>query len=408
MSEAAVLDGLLKAVAKVGASDLHIKTFSVPIFRINGELVRMKEFGVIKPEHVKEMIRAILTREQSEKFLKSREIDASYGLSGVGRFRVNIFQQRGSIGLVLRAIPFSIKPMEELHLPVILKKVAMMKRGLILVTGATGSGKSTTMASLVDYINNNRTSHVITIEDPIEFLLRDKKAIINQREIGQDTRSFSKALRAALRQDPDVIVVGEMRDLETIEIALMAAETGHLVVSTLHTLDAPETVNRIIGMFPPHQQAQIRQQLAAVFTASVCQRLLVTKDKKGRVPAIEIMIGTQLVKDIILDPGRIKEVHEVIQKGHQNYGMQTFDQSIFQLFQTGLITRKEALDNATSPDDLALRMQGVSISGDGDWGLFEKSQNDTDSAPSSDSVSQKGSIPQDEFDVDDDDEFDLD
>jgi twitching motility protein PilT len=256
MSESAFLDGLLKAVAKAGASDLHIKTFSVPIFRINGELVRVKEFGVIKPEHVKEMLRAILTREQSEQFLKSREIDASYGLSGVGRFRVNIFQQRGSIGLVLRAIPFSIKPMEELHLPIILKKIAMMKRGLILVTGATGSGKSTTMASLVDYINNNRTSHVITIEDPIEFLLRDKKAIINQREIGQDTRSFVKALRAALRQDPDVIVVGEMRDLETIEIALMAAETGHLVISTLHTLDAPETVNRIVGMFPPHQQSQ--------------------------------------------------------------------------------------------------------------------------------------------------------
>ncbi|MCK5808239.1 type IV pilus twitching motility protein PilT [bacterium] len=398
-----VLDTLLKAATTAGASDLHIKTFSVPVFRINGDLVKMKEFGIVKPEHVKEMLRAILTREQSEKFLKDREIDASYGLSGVGRFRVNVFQQRGSIGLVLRSIPFSIAPMEELHLPVILKKLAMMKRGLVLVTGVTGSGKSTTMASLVDYINNNRTSHVLTIEDPIEFLLRDKKAIINQREIGQDTRSFVKALRAALRQDPDVIVVGEMRDLETIEIALMAAETGHLVISTLHTLDAPETVNRIIGMFPPHQQSQIRQQLASVFAATVCQRLLVTKDKKGRVPAVEVMIGTQLVKEIILAPDRIKEVHDVIQKGHQNYGMQTFDQSIFQLYRQGLITRKEALDNATSPDDLALRMQGVSISGDGDWGMFDGSAEEEESGDTK-QPSNPGFMQQND---DDDDEFDL-
>ncbi len=407
MTESALLDKLLTAATKAGASDIHLKSFSVPIFRIHGELSKMHEYGVIKPEHVRDMVRAILNKEQSETFLKNREVDASYGVSGVGRFRVNIFQQRGTIGLVLRSIPFTISSIEELHLPVVLKKLAMMQRGLILVTGVTGSGKSTTMASMINHINNNRTAHIITIEDPIEFLLRDKKSIINQREVGQDTRSFSGALRSALRQDPDVIVVGEMRDLETIEIALMAAETGHLVISTLHTLDAAETINRIIGMFPSHQQSQIRQQLASVFTATVCQRLLVTKDKKSRVPAVEVMVGTQLVKEIILEPVRIQEVHDVIQKGHQNYGMQTFDQSIFQLYKEGLITRKEALDSATSPDDLRLRMQGVSISGDGDWGMFEKQGKKAEETLETEENETTEQQPTQTFSFDDD-EFNLD
>ncbi|HDT11520.1 MAG TPA: PilT/PilU family type 4a pilus ATPase, partial [bacterium] len=305
-------------------------------------------------------------------FKESNEIDLSYSVSGVGRFRVNVFRQRSSLGVVFRTIPFSVMSMEELTLPPIIKKIALYKRGLVLVTGTTGSGKSTTMASMIDCINAVRTCNIITIEDPIEFLIRDKKSIISQREVGIDTKSFSSALRSSLRQDPDVIMVGEMRDLETIEIALTAAETGHLVISTLHTLNAAETINRIISVFPPHNQSQIRQQLGSVFAAAISQRLLKKKDGKSRVPAIEVLIASELVKEIILDESRFKEIHDVIEKGHQTYGMQTFDQSIFELFKNGHISEKEALDNASSPDDLTLRMQGVSISGDGDWSSFDK------------------------------------
>jgi twitching motility protein PilT len=364
------LKELLQLANKVGASDVHLKTYTAPVLRINGNLTKLEEFGVLKPEMLNPMIGSILSDEQRKSFKENNEIDLSYSVSGVGRFRVNVFRQRSSLGVVFRTIPFSVMSMEELTLPPIIKKIALYKRGLVLVTGTTGSGKSTTMASMIDYINATRTCNIITIEDPIEFLIRDKKSIISQREIGIDTRSFSTALRSSMRQDPDVIMVGEMRDLETIEIALTAAETGHLVISTLHTLNAAETINRIISVFPSHNQSQIRQQLGSVFAAAISQRLLKKKDGKARVPAIEVLVASELVKEIIVQESRFKEIHDVIQKGHQTYGMQTFDQSIFQLFKDGHISEKEALDNASSPDDLTLRMQGVSMSGDGDWGSF--------------------------------------
>ncbi|MBP5202060.1 PilT/PilU family type 4a pilus ATPase, partial [bacterium] len=323
------------------------------------------------PEKLNPMIAGILNDEQRRALKDNAEIDLSHSVSGVGRFRVNVFKQRSSLGAVFRTIPFSVKSIDELVLPPAIKKIADNRRGLILVTGTTGSGKSTTMASIVDYINSTRACNIITIEDPIEFLIRDKKSIVSQREIGIDTKSFSTALRASLREDPDVIMVGEMRDLETIEIALTAAETGHLVISTLHTLNAAETINRIIAVFPPNNQGQIRQQLGSVLAAAISQRLIKKKDGKARVPAVEILVASQLAKEIILDGTRFQELHDVIEKGHQNYGMQTFDQSIFQLYQDGHISEKEALENATSPDDLVLRMKGVSMSGGGDWGSFD-------------------------------------
>jgi len=375
MAAEAKLKDILALAAKIGASDIHLKTFSAPVFRINGQLVKVDEFGPLKPEQIDTIVEEALNEEQRAHFKEHFEVDLAYSLAGVGRFRMNVFRQRGSIGMVFRIIPFSVKPLDELLLPNILKKVALQKRGLILVTGTTGSGKSTTLAAIIEHINANRTCHIVTIEDPIEFLLRDKKSIVNQREVGLDTKTFSRALRSALRQDPDVIMVGEMRDLETIEIALTAAETGHLVLSTLHTLDASETINRIVGAFPNHQQPQVRQQLGAVLTAAVSQRLLKSKDGRGRVPAVEVMLNTQMVKELIYDMTRLKELHGVIERSHTNYGMQTFDQSIYQLFRDGHITQKEALDNATSPDDLVLRMKGVAISGDGDWSAFDDKGN---------------------------------
>ena len=365
------LNELLHDAANIGASDIHLKTYSAPVFRINGNLTKMDKYGVLKPEKLNLMIVGILNDDQRRALKENAEIDLSHSVSGVGRFRVNVFKQRSSLGAVFRTIPFSVKSIDELVLPPAIKKIADNRRGLILVTGTTGSGKSTTMASIVDYINATRGCNIITIEDPIEFLLRDKKSIVSQREIGIDTKSFSTALRASLREDPDVIMVGEMRDLETIEIALTAAETGHLVISTLHTLNAAETINRIISVFPPNNQGQIRQQLGSVLAAAISQRLIKKKDGKGRVPAVEILVASQFVREIILDGTRFQELHDAIEKGHQSYGMQTFDQSIFQLYQDGHISETEALENATSPDDLVLRMKGVSMSGGGDWGSFD-------------------------------------
>jgi len=367
------LNGLLRYAVSLEASDVHLKTYSTPVIRINGMLHKIDKYGILRPEKLNPIIACILNEEQRRALKENNEIDLSYSVSGVGRFRVNVFKQRSSLGAVFRTIPFSVKTIDELLLPPIIKKISDRQRGLVLITGTTGSGKSTTMASMVDYINSTRGCNIITIEDPIEYLIRDKKSIVSQREIGIDTKSFSTALRASLREDPDVIMVGEMRDLETIEIALTAAETGHLVISTLHTLNAVETINRIIAVFPPNHQSQIRQQLGSVFTAAISQRLLKKQDGLARVPAVEVLIASQLVKEIILDGSRTKELQDVIEKGYHNYGMQTFDQSIFQLYKDGHISEKEALDNATSPDDLVLRMKGVSISGDGDWASFDGS-----------------------------------
>jgi twitching motility protein PilT len=365
------LNDILKLALQKKASDIHLKAGLPPVFRIHGELVPQTELGKISPEGIEKMLFGIMSPMQKERFKKEKDLDMAYGVAGLGRFRVNIFQQRGTLCSVFRAIPMGVPSISELNLPKIIEKLAMEERGLIIVTGTTGSGKSTTLASMIDFINSRIKKHIITIEDPIEYLLRDKNSIINQREIGTDTVSFVQALRAALREDPDVIMVGEMRDKETIETALLAAETGHLVLSTLHTLDAPETVNRIISVFPPHQHRQIRIQLASVLKGVISQRLIQRADKKGRVPAVEVMINTALIRECIIDKDRTKEIRDVIGKGYTTYGMQTFDQSLLSLYTKGLITYEEAMRNATNPDDLALRIKGVASSADLRWEDFE-------------------------------------
>src|SRR2546425_2680266 len=297
------------------------------------------------------MSAAIMSTTQRQKFKESQEVDLAYSVPGLGRFRCNIFQQRGTVGMVLRVIPVKILTIRELMLPVVLEKIAEERRGLILCTGTTGSGKSTTLAAMIDYINTHRTEHIMTVEDPIEFLHRDKKSIVNQREVEVDTKTFSGALRSALRQDPDVILVGEMRDYETIETALTAAETGHLVFSTLHTLDATETINRVISVFPPHQQKQIRLQLASVLKAVISMRLLPRADGNGRVPAVEVLRITNFVRECIENKDKTKLIHEAIAQGTSQYGMQTFDQSIYGLFKKDLITMEEALRRASNPDE---------------------------------------------------------
>ncbi|WP_333652557.1 type IV pilus twitching motility protein PilT [Dissulfurispira sp.] len=358
------INELLKNASQLKASDIHIKVGSQPVFRIDGKLLRQATQSIITPQDAVDIAMKVMGDRQKRLFEKTHDTDFSYSIPGVGRFRCNAFLQRGSVGLVFRIIPYDIPKIEDLLLPEVIKKIADEGRGLILVTGTTGSGKSTTLASIVDYINSSRSVNIVTIEDPIEYIHKDKKGIISQRQIGEDTDSFSKALRAALRQDPDVILVGEMRDLETIEIALTAAETGHLVLSTLHTLDAAETVNRIISVFPTHQQNQIRIQLASVLKGVVSQRLIPRADGKGRVPAVEVLIATATVRSCILEPEKTIALRDVIAQGKNLYGMQTFDQSIFDLLQAGLITYDEAMRQATSPSDFALKVKGIQSAGD--------------------------------------------
>jgi len=366
------LNKILQIAVKGGASDIHIKAGLPPIFRIDGALLPLREARRLSPEEIGKMASDIMANFQREQFQEALDIDLSYGVPGVGRFRVNVFQQRGSIGMVFRVIPFKVASIDELLLPDAVRTLADERRGLILVTGATGSGKSTTLASMVDYINQTRTSHIITIEDPIEFLIRDKRSIINQREIGNDTNTFARALKAALRQDPDVIMMGEMRDLETIEIAMTAAETGHLVMSTLHTVDAAEAVTRIVTAFPPHMRDQARYQFANLYRGVVAQRLVPRADGKGRVPAVEVMLSTARLREMILEESTARSLTEQIAKGFDNYGMQSFDQSLMWLLQNGYITYEEALIQSSNPDDFALRVSGIgSTSGDGQWQGFE-------------------------------------
>jgi twitching motility protein PilT len=353
------INELLKKAYALEASDLHIKVGSPPVARIYGELAPLPGEPKIGHEDAMKIAMSVMTSGQADTFKKKNDIDLAYSIPGLGRFRCNIFIQRGTVGLVFRVIPIKIPTIDELRLPEIIRKIAMEERGLILVTGTTGSGKSTTLAAMIDLINSNRTDHIITIEDPIEYLHRDKKSIINQREIGSDTESFSKALRQALRQDPDVILVGEMRDFETIQTSLVAAETGHLVLSTLHTIDAAETVNRIIAVFPPYQHKQVRMQLSSVLKAIISMRLMPRADGKGRVPAVEVLIASAMIKDCILDPDKTKTIPDVIQQSALHYGMQTFDQSIFSLYKSGLITYEDALRQASNPDDFVLKVKGI-------------------------------------------------
>jgi twitching motility protein PilT len=370
------LNEILQIALRGSASDIHLKAGLPPMFRVNGSLVPLKDGKRLPAEEVARMAFGIMNEGQKEKFKTINEVDLAYGVPGLGRFRVNVFQQRGTIGAVLRVIPFKIMTVRDLLLPPVLEQIALEQRGLILVTGTTGSGKSTTLAALIDHINANETNHIMTIEDPIEFLVRDKRSIVNQREVGMDTVSFSQALKSALRQDPDVILVGEMRDLETIETALTAAETGHLVMSTLHTLDATETINRIISVFPPYQQKQVRIQLASTLKAVISQRLVARPDGKGRVAAVEILKATARVRELIEDKDRTKEIPDAIAQGHQTYGTQTFDQSLMWLVKNSLVSYEEARRQATNPDDFALRFSGISGTSDSKWDDFESRPED--------------------------------
>jgi twitching motility protein PilT len=353
------IEDLLRMAMSFGASDLHLRAGSYPVIRVNGTLKPLSGVDRLTQDETLEMAFSMMSNRQKQHFKEVYEVDIGYGISGLGRFRVNIFQQRNSIGIVARVISDTVRSFSELGMPPILNNIAEENRGLILVTGTTGSGKSTTLSAIVDHINQTRNSHIVTIEDPIEFLHKDKKSFITQREIDVDTRSFAEALRGSLRQDPDVILVGEMRDLETIETALVAAETGHLVLSTLHTLDAPETLTRIISAFPPYQQKSIRIQLAGLLKAVISQRLMKSAKGNSRVPAVEVLMSTPLIRDYILHEEKTASIRDAIAAGTSQYGMQTFDQSLFYLYQSGLITLEEALRGSTNPDEFRLRLAGI-------------------------------------------------
>ncbi len=365
------INEVLRQAVEMSASDVHIKVGLPPVIRRFGALIPLRDREKLTNDDISSMAYSIMNQYQQAKFETTNEIDLAHSLSGVARFRVNCFRQRGSFGMVFRVVPTDPPNLEDLGLPEVLKKIAMERKGLILVTGTTGSGKSTTMAAMVNHINTMRNCHVITIEDPIEFLHRDRKSIINPREVGSDTNSFAMALRAALRQDPDVILVGEMRDRETIDIALTAAETGNLVLSTLHTLDAVETIMRIVSQYPPHQHLQIRLQLAGVLKAVISQRLLPRADGQGVVPAAEVLVSTARIRECITDETRTSEVPDAIAEGMIAYGMQTFDQSLMALVKDNKVSYHEAMRQATNPNDFALRMKGIRGTSDSKWDQFE-------------------------------------
>ncbi len=361
------LNEMLKVATEKKASDLHLKVGVAPVLRIDGRLTAIQDMGRLAREWMTDTLFGIMTPHQKEQYTKVHDLDLAYSVPGLGRFRVNIYQQRGTVGAVFRVIPMKILTVRELNLPAVVENLAMEPRGLILVTGTTGSGKSTTLAGMVDHINNNRNSHIITIEDPIEYLHRDRMSLMNQREVGFDTTTFATALRHALRQDPDVVMVGEMRDHETISTALVAAETGHLVLSTLHTSDATETINRIISVFPPHQQQQVRLQLATVLEGIISMRLVPRADGRGRIPAVEVLVATTIIRECIVDKERAKEIHEIIFEGRSQYGMQTFDQSLMDLYEKELITYEEAIKQCTNPEDFALKVRGIESIDDLTW-----------------------------------------
>ncbi len=368
-----LIEILTRAVG-VGASDIHLKHGIMPVVRVHGKLTPLDKNGSrLTSQQIAAMAEQIMSPNHKKKFIETHEVDMGYGVPGLGRFRINIFQQRGSIGMVIRAISFHIRTYKELQLPPAVERISAYERGLVLVTGITGSGKSTTLASLIDHINNTRTGHILTIEDPIEFLIRDRRSIVNQRELGLDTPSYASALRQALRQDPDVILIGEMRDKETIQTAILAAETGHLVLSTLHTADATETINRILAAFEPHEQGQVRLQLTAVLKAVISQRLIPRKDRNGVVPACEIMVVNARIREMIANPQKTREIQLAIEEG-STFEMQSFDQSLMGLLRQNLISFEEAKAASTNPDDFDLRYKGVTSMDGERWSRFDNSQ----------------------------------
>jgi twitching motility protein PilT len=358
------IDDFLKIAIESDASDLHLKPGNHPILRINGVLRPLTSFPRLNAEHTKLLAEQIMTGSQKSLLEEDLDLDLAYSFAGFGRFRGNIFHQRGSLGIALRIIPLEPMSIKELRLPEVLEMISLEQRGLVLCTGTTGSGKTTTLASMVDFINTQRTENIITIEDPIEYLHRDKKSTVCQREVGVDVKNFSRGLRAGLREDPDVILVGEMRDKDTIETAIVAAETGHLVMSTLHTLDSVETINRIVSVFPPHSQKQVRFQLSSILKAVISMRLIPEKGGKGRVPAVEIMINTPYIQECIIKKEKTALIRDAIEAGVSQYGMQTFDQSIYYLYKNDLISFEQGLRYSSNPNDFKLRVAGIQSSAD--------------------------------------------
>lgn len=370
----------LQEMIALGASDLHIKAGLAPLARVHGLLTPL-ELPPPTPREMEEVAQQILTPAQRDLFETTREVDFAFGVAGLARFRANFFVQRGSISMVFRHVPVDIKPLEDLGLPPVLEELVTRPRGLILVTGTVGSGKSTTLAGMIHRINTTMPMNIISIEDPIEFLHRDQRALIQQREVGSDTASFHEALRHILRQDPDVIMIGEIRDRETMEIALTAADTGHLVLSTLHTIDATQTVNRIISFFEPHQHQEIRYLLASTLQAVISQRLVRTVDGQGRAPAVEIMVTTSSIREYIKDPEKTPLIKQAIQDGVVQYGMQSFDQALMKLVAEGRVSTQEALRISSNPHEMSLRLGGIQGSSDQSWNRFEKVESEPARSP---------------------------
>lgn len=357
---------VLQHMIQANASDLHLKVGRPPTLRVDGHMVSL-EMPPLKQEDLRSLAEQIMAPKNIKEFSEQKESDFALAVPGIGRFRVNAYQQRGTIAYALRTVPFQAKTIAELNLPEVCERIALMPRGLILVTGITGSGKSTALASMLHYINQNRHANIITIEDPIEFLHRDIKSSINQREVGTDTNSFAQALRRVLRQDPDILLVGEIRDLDTLDTALKAAETGHLVFSTLHTTDATQTINRILSFYPPHQQTEVRYMLSTALRAIISLRLVRRADKKGRVPAAEILVNTEAVRDQMRDMSKAMSIPQLIKEGAVPYGMQSFDQSLMNWYHKGVISYDDALFAATNPAEFSLRAQGIAASSDTSW-----------------------------------------
>jgi len=353
------LEDMVDRMVEAGGSDLHLKVGSPPAVRVRGLLTPLEGYDVLRPEDTEGMLRQIIPENLLGEFERDGEADFSHAVAGTGRFRVNAFRQRGSVSIVMRFIPFGVPKFEDLNLPEVIGRLAKEERGIVLVTGTTGSGKSTTLASMIDLVNRSMHKHIVTIEDPIEFLHRDDKSLLNQREVGTDTVSFSRALRRVLRQDPDIILIGEIRDSETAQIALSAAETGHLVLSTLHTVDATETINRVIDLFPPHERAQVRTMLAGTLKGIIGQRLIRTKDG-GRVAACEVMVTTGRIQDFIMDPAQTGQIQQAIAEG-EYYGMQTFDQALLKLVEEDRIEYEEALKASSRPQDFKLMVQSLGL-----------------------------------------------
>lgn len=357
---------MIQVMLARNASDLHLRVGLKPTLRIDGRLF-FADDQILMPQDIDKIISQILTESQQQRFHQKREMDLALSISKMGRFRINLYKQRGTTGIAIRRVNTVIPSFEELNLPQVVQDIADSRKGLVIVTGTTGSGKSTTLAAMIEHINSTRAENILTIEDPIEYIYRDKKSIISQREVGGDTDGFATALRHAFRQDPDIILIGEVRDLDTMGIALTAADTGHLVLTTLHTMNAVETVSRIISFFPPHQHQQIRLLLAGTLKSIICQKLLPCADKTGRIPAVEVMVSTASIREYLIDQMKTPLIPELIEQGTVQYGMQSFDQSIMKLYRSGLISYEEALAQSTNPDDFDLHVKGITSASERGW-----------------------------------------